>query len=145
MPSYHELIRNYETACANLREFKERNQQFFARLSMLLYTKKIALEKLEQAVRSGEIPVSNEGPVCSKKKHTQLDKDKLLQQIGRDKFSMIGGKIEETYSISIEKARHAVRNGHITPEVLASCTKVTDVLEVEEVYAGLFDEPEEAT
>jgi hypothetical protein len=145
MTSYRELVRNYEVACANLKEFKDKNPQFFARLSMLFYSKRIALEKLEQGVRSGEIPLSAEGPVSSRKKHTTLDKDRLLQQIGRDKFVMIGGKVEETYTITVEKVRHAARNGHIPPEVLTACTKVTDVVEVEDIYGGLFDEPEEAT
>lgn len=88
-------------AYERLQEFKVANAAFYRQLEQLSSQYNDALENAEKAVRSKQVCC---GPFDLYQFAVKYDSQRLYEELGREDFLKVGGKIETTTTYSVDKA-----------------------------------------
>lgn len=105
-------------------DLKEGYPEVFERLRQLQQDYNQALEAAEKAVRGRQVSC---GPFNLYQWQTSLDAEKLYEELGRDEFLKVGGKIQTvtTYDLDKNKFEAHVTAGTIPKEVVDVVKKVS--------------------
>jgi|HigsolmetaAR202D_1030399.scaffolds.fasta_scaffold01372_4 hypothetical protein len=105
-------------------DLKEGYPEVFERLRQLQQDYNQALEAAEKAVRGRQVSC---GPFHLYQWQTSLDAEKLYEELGRDEFLKVGGKIQTvtTYDLDKNKFEAHVTAGTIPKEVVDVVKKVS--------------------
>lgn len=118
IPAVAELLK----AEAELQEFIDNNKALYEQLRELIEMRNTKLEAAEKIVRAEGVTC---GPFIKKSETTDINVEKLFDELGEDAFKTVGGYTETVteYKIDRERFLSYLASGQIPDEVAEVCTK----------------------
>jgi len=103
-----------------IEDFKEKHKAVFEQFEELVQEYNTALEDAEKEVRLRGV---NCGPFVVCGEQTQVNVDKLYDELGENNFLTVGGTLETKRVLSVDKKRFAamVDSNSIPKEVVETC------------------------
>lgn len=121
--SIPEVLRFLE-ANDRVQSFYEKHSEIFSQLLELRGEYNAALEAAEKVVRAKRVSC---GPFVAYQIQTKYDAEKLYEEVGRDRFLELGGKIQTVTTFDLDKAKfeaHVVSN-NVSQEVVDTVKEVS--------------------
>lgn len=110
-------VKHFLEVQRQVEDLKEAYPEVFERLGQLQQDYNQALEAAEKKVRGLQVSC---GPFNLYQWQTSIDVDKLYEELGRDEFLKVGGKVQTVTTYDLDKAKFEahVTSGGVPKEVV---------------------------